>query len=61
MKKILSIVKSAISYLFTFFVGLYAWAFACGITGFFMILGCIACATLAFMTSPLWGYLINKR
>ena len=51
--KIMNIIKSVISYLFTFFAGVYGLCLIDGEVDFFMILGFIACIVVAVITSPL--------
>ena len=51
--KIMNVIKSAVSYLFTFFAGVYGLCLADGEIDFFIIFGLIACITVAIITSPL--------
>lgn len=50
---IFKIVKTILSYLFTFFAGVYGLCLANGEIDFFMVAGFIACVTIAVITSPL--------
>ena len=50
---IFKIVKTALSYLFTFFAGVYGLCLADGEVDFFMVFGFIACVIIAVTTSPL--------
>ena len=50
---ILNVIKSAISYIFTFFAGVYGLCLFKGEIDFFMVFGFIACAIIAIITSPL--------
>lgn len=47
-----TIILTAISYLFTFFAGVYSLSLANGEVNFFMIFGFIACIAVAILTSP---------
>ena len=51
--KTIKIIKSAVSYIFTFFAGVYGLCLFEGESDFFMILGFVACAVVAVVTSPL--------
>jgi hypothetical protein len=58
--KILTNVKTVISYICTLFVGVYALGFAHGEVDFFRVLGCTACVVLAVITSPLCDFLFKS-
>lgn len=50
---ILNVIKSAMSYIFTFFAGVYGLCLFEGEIDFFMVFGFIACVVIAVITSPL--------
>lgn len=52
---ILNVIKSAISYIFTFFAGIYCLCLVDGEADFFMVFGFVACIAVAAITSPLLG------
>ena len=58
---ILNIIKSVLSYIFTFFVGVYALSFFYRGVDFFGVLGCVACALLAIFTSSLLPFLFTSK
>lgn len=61
--KVLRIIECALSYLFTFFAGVYGLCLADGEADFFMIFGFVSCLVIAIFTSPLWdklGTLMRK-
>lgn len=47
-----TIILTAISYLFTFFAGVYGLCLVDGEIDFFMVFGFIACMVVAALTSP---------
>ena len=52
---VLNVIKSAISYFFTFVAGVYFLCLVDGEADFFMVFGFVACLVVAAITSPLLG------
>lgn len=58
---ILNTIKSAVSYVFAFFAGVYGFCIVNGDTSFFMILGFIACLAVSVFTSLFLEAIFEKK